>query len=394
MTKSVNIMRKLPAALPSFVRRPNFEVSPVSPSHTRSEIFHSARELVDPTTDRRVLLIGTLNASMMQVARTLSALKAFNPDAFVVQTTDRWFDFMHAVHGRNPQLTQRDIFATPFRYMATLPPPNLRYALFLSRFYLWRTLVFGYLGLRDSSGDAFTPGLEVYRSTELMRRAGVPTAFLGFEFNAETLVALEGETHMNLLDLAVRMLRKGNWWTTEVKDLQERIALHGFSAFAEHADDPTAVWLARLLEKLAPLQKSILIDKQDESIFRRVFEAKERRVACLVNYWHVPGVEYLWRSATGTHTGSFVNPVGDFDINEHVNAAVANDKLQRLASRLSRTEPATHSAYLTQYVKQATEWERERHGFFRGYKDPELEHLLYAGENDHVEHLPYKKPSH
>jgi hypothetical protein len=37
-----------------------------------------------------------------------------------------------------------------------------------------------------------------------------------------------------------------------------------------------------------------------------------------------------------------------------------------------------------------TEPERERHASFESYKDPELEHSLYNGENEKVKELPYK----
>lgn len=50
--------------------------------------------------------------------------------------------------------------------------------------------------------------------------------------------------------------------------------------------------------------------------------------------------------------------------------------------------------YIVQYHKMTTEPERDRHAFFLGHDDPELEHSLYNDENKKVKYLPYEYPEH
>jgi len=52
------------------------------------------------------------------------------------------------------------------------------------------------------------------------------------------------------------------------------------------------------------------------------------------------------------------------------------------------------SNYILQYHKMTTEPERDRHVFFQGWNDPDLEHGLYNDENKNVKELPYKLEHH
>lgn len=68
--------------------------------------------------------------------------------------------------------------------------------------------------------------------------------------------------------------------------------------------------------------------------------------------------------------------------------------MRRVASKNSKSEPAVTCNYILQYHKMTTEPERERHVFFEGWNDPELEHGLYNNENEGVKFLPYKLEKH
>ena len=61
---------------------------------------------------------------------------------------------------------------------------------------------------------------------------------------------------------------------------------------------------------------------------------------------------------------------------------------------MSKSEPMVTCNYILQYHKMTTEPERDRHVFFQGWNDPELEHGLYNDENKGVEGLPYKLEHH
>lgn len=71
-----------------------------------------------------------------------------------------------------------------------------------------------------------------------------------------------------------------------------------------------------------------------------------------------------------------------------------NEYLRRRGAKASKSEPAVTCNYILQYHKMTTEPERERHVFFDGYNDPELEHGLYNDENKGVKNLPYKLEEH
>lgn len=120
-----------------------------------------------------------------------------------------------------------------------------------------------------------------------------------------------------------------------------------------------------------------------------------KNLFAVVNHWHLPGIEAHWRHATNTELKKdFINPIGDFDINALQEGKLVNEKLRRIKCATAKTEPAVTSDYLTHYNKQCLEAERERHVFFLGYDDPDLEHGLYNDENSKVSNLPYKLEAH
>lgn len=364
-------MRSLTSKVPSFIHRPNYTPNRASPPVTRDGTATTTWELEEANSDKKMLLVGTLNASKLQAERTRASLAAFSPDLLVVQTTEAWFDAVRASGSTSPKTTRAD----------KLPAPsNAREVLHFSRFLLWRTALRAILGLTG----AWEPGWEVFRAVEWARAHGVPVHFAGAELGLETATALRGSKGLSLMPV-LRTLAFSGAWVTELTDLRARTAQHGLQAIAEYADAELSAWLAAFIGLLAPGQRTQMFDDRAEALVRMAATAS--RPACVLNLWHVPGVTRRWAKPAGR----FVNPVGDVPLSEMQRQQAAERKLLELRCKLARTEPATESTFLTQYVKQATEWERERHGFFHGHADPHLEHLLYGGENAHVADLPYRR---
>lgn len=122
---------------------------------------------------------------------------------------------------------------------------------------------------------------------------------------------------------------------------------------------------------------------------------KGKTLFAVVNQWNMPGIEALWRHQTQTEKDlKYINPIGDFDINTMNEETLINQYLIRRNAELSKTEPAVTCDYLVQYHKMTTEPERDRHAFFLGHDDPELEHALYNNENKDVKYLKYKIEKH
>lgn len=77
--------RLLEAPLKRFLRNPNATrdyINPVS-NHT-SALNNTISFLNDPKNDRKLILVGTLNASDLLAKRTEMLLKKYNPDAVLV----------------------------------------------------------------------------------------------------------------------------------------------------------------------------------------------------------------------------------------------------------------------------------------------------------------------
>jgi len=93
--------------------------------------------------------------------------------------------------------------------------------------------------------------------------------------------------------------------------------VRGGEAFAESIDRSRINFIVAILNKVAPKQKSVLIDQRDERIFRELYGMKgHKNIVALVNHWHMEGVETHWRRSTGTVIEKpHLSPVADMDIN-------------------------------------------------------------------------------
>ena len=392
-------MRKLQPGLPHFLRRPNFATESRAPPVFREKIQTNSRLLACPKTDRQLLLIGTMNASPFLAHKTLQTLKDYKPDSLLVQANPDWYDKVaHALRGvENP--TQSEVFGVKYNHMKHFVAWNVRDTIFNIRFWSWFLFFSEYLGLKSKNANAFRPGLEVFLALKEAKEKQIKVDFADSAFGDTVQKAFEQEKRMDLPWILLRILKKpNNLWSTEVLDFFHLLANRGLAAFSENLDDKSMLWLNSYLQLIFPYQKKIFIDEVSEVLFRKIAQNPSKRMAAIVNQWHVPQLTYFWENfyqVEKFHEGKDpINPVGDFDIEEHIKSNKANYALQRFHSRVSNSEPATMSMAITGYIKQSTEFERERHAFFQGHDDPELEHALFNGENDHVENMPYKVEHH
>ena len=129
--------------------------------------------------------------------------------------------------------------------------------------------------------------------------------------------------------------------------------------------------MVQVLQKVAPVQKRVLVDLRDERIFRDLYKnCHGERIVAVVNQWHMQGVETHWRRTTGTEEKvEEVSPVADMDIDEYQERHLINEFLREYTSKKCNTEPATHQDMLVNYHKENFEYERTRHTHHNSHED-------------------------
>ena len=384
-----------------FLRNPN-QPSYFGSEHYRpkdSKLLAQVKHLVDPETNRELLLVGTMNSSDTLAQRTRKLIDEFEPDRVLVQTTHNWYRGVTHELRREPK-TNKDVYQFSDKYANPAPQisNNIRGLIFKYRYYAWKMAMKHILALPVTDADPFSPGLEVYKTVDYAVKNKKKVFFMGGMFNDQVISALYQEKRMDVIFLLKRYLTSlsNSFWKDEAKDIWGIMSIHSFGAFTEQVDDYLINWFISYFEKLAPFQKRILIDMVSEDLFRTIYKDMDgQKIFALVNHWHLPAIEHMWKVKTGTHEkAEFINPIGDFDINALQEGSIINEYLRRLRSKNAKSEPSHTGDYITHYHKIALECERERHVFFNGYNDPELEHGLYNDENKGVANLPYKLHEH
>lgn len=390
----------LQAPLNRIMRNPNVVASKTNLIYDRSDIFtNNIKLLSDPITNRKLILVGTLNSSTLLAERTKKILELADPDQVLVETDEKWFNTLNSVapsHLKTNKLVQSA--GNMFQYDLGDFNNNPRNLVFKSKFYTWLFLSKMIFPFIDEETNAYRPGLEVFNTAKWAQDHKKSVLYSGRMFNSHVVEALKNESRMYLFPYIYRSLngRNTSIWDKEYASYADECAVYGMEHYSEIIDEKKLSWLIKLFESIIPHQKKIFIDHEDERLFKLIYHKMTGKVnVAVVNAWHLPGIEYHWRHTTGTEkTEEFINPIGDFDIDFNSFGKNQNEYLRRIKSKNSKSEPAVTSDYLTGYNKQNTEAERERHVFFNGWNDPELEHGLYNDENAHVKNLPYKIKEH
>ena len=242
----------------------------------------------------------------------------------------------------------------------------------------------------------FIPGLEMKFALEEAEKLKTKLVLGGLELDTVALNALLVEKRMDFLFMLWRSMVSLNnrHWKTENMDHYNVLYTNGGEAFGENMDTSRINWFIKIFEKFAPQQKKIFIDQKDSDLFYSLYRLDAKKIVAVVNQWHIPGIEAHWRHTTNTILPKEpINPVGDFDISEYMETNVINDKLREIVSKTSKSEPATWSNFVGNYIKEGTEYHRIRHVNFLGHDDHEIYHgLPYGSHDDH--HHSEKKLEH
>lgn len=377
------------------LRNPNFGAHFKNPNYIReSQFSNTVRFLEDPKTNRKLILVGTLNSSDILAQRTSKLLEKTNPDSIFVQTDKNWYK--NLINKNKKINTNKQIYEltknTLFENMDLFTSP--RDLIYKLRFFSWLGTLNLLFSLPTKTSNPFLPGLETYKAVEFANKNKKKISYGEKMFGKSTLTAFEHEKRLNFFDVLQRSTYKNNkigYYRAEFEDEYAQMCIQGWEDYSESVDQTKMNILSKIIQRVIPYQTDLLFQKTSEILFKQIYEMQGDTIFAVVNQWNFEQIEALWRHTTDTEKKSeFINPIGDLDINSILEANVVNDFLRKRNSKIGKTEPAITTNYITFYHKQTTEPERERHSFFLGWEDPELEHSLYNDENKDVKYLPYK----
>eukprot|EP01016_Furgasonia_blochmanni_P050714 TRINITY_DN787_c0_g1_i2.p1 TRINITY_DN787_c0_g1~~TRINITY_DN787_c0_g1_i2.p1 ORF type:complete len:497 (-),score=170.05 TRINITY_DN787_c0_g1_i2:700-2190(-) len=367
-----------------FVRNPTYAGTIHNRVANRGSPFQNTLTVLeDPKNGRKLYLIGTTNSSTTLAQRTRRLIQDVKPDSVLVMANEKWWNMIKDVKNVDSQqeLNHYNLLlngAYEFKY-----PNNARGLIFKLRLYPWLFFL-NWFNRFPADFHPFTPGLEMKYAVEEAQKLGANVHFAGLEINPEILNGLALEKRMDLLPFFVRSYRAINnkLWDREAKDTWKLLETVGGEAFAENIDKFRANWFVKLFEKMAPLQKRVLVDQRDVDLFYAIYrDMPGKNLVAVINQWHVAGVEAHWRHTTETEIKEEpINPVGDFDIEKYQEGNLVNDALREIVSRVTSSEPATSNNYITHYVKEVTEAHRARHVFFWDHKDEHMDHSVLSEE--------------
>lgn len=150
------------------------------------------------------------------------------------------------------------------------------------KFYPWVLFNYWYYSVHSESGaNPFYPGLEVYKAVENAVANNKKVHFMGGVINESTLAALAHERRMNILSLLYRSVRtKHKYHKTELGDLYDLIMVNDLDQMSEHLDDKHIGMLVYDFEKNNPYQKPIMIDQENQRLFKHIYEKMEGETEC------------------------------------------------------------------------------------------------------------------
>ena len=145
------------------------------------------------------------------------------------------------------------------------------------RFYPWALLNKLLYSVHTESGASpLFPGLEVYKALEVASLKEKPVHYMGSIINESTLQALSIEGRMHFSAQLLRLFKiKHSYHSIEIEDLYNMMNIKGIDQMSEHLDDKHMGVLVYDFEKANPYQKKILIDQENERIFKQIFEKME-----------------------------------------------------------------------------------------------------------------------
>lgn len=152
------------------------------------------------------------------------------------------------------------------------------------KFYPWALLNRWMYSIHSESGASpLFPGLEVFKAVENAVANDKEVHFMGGIINESTLGALAHERRMNVVSQFYRSVRpKHGYHRTEIEDLYNLMQVKGVDHMSEHLDDKHMAVLVYDFEKRNPYQKPILVDQENERLFKHIYEKMEGEADCNV----------------------------------------------------------------------------------------------------------------
>ncbi|CAD8124528.1 unnamed protein product [Paramecium sonneborni] len=378
-----------------FQRNQNHLLSKFLRAGNRSNPFENTLTILeDPAHHRKLYLIGSTHASTMLAYRTQKLINEVKPDSVYVQTNEEWWNLIKNIDGITSQSelnVYNDVLRGAYQWELESGVRNFRNTVFWARLYSWLGLM-QFLKAFNSDFHPFIPGLEMKYAIEQAQAQGANVIFGGLAISNADLLSLKTEPRFDPLSVSLNFIKLLSQvrWRRERQDLAFQLAVLGGEQFAESIDKYRASWFVKLFEKLSPHQKKILVDRKDIEIFETLYKhTPGKNIVAVVNQWHTMGIEAHWRHTTKTQINTEpINPIGDMDLEALNEDLVVNDYLRQFTSRVTKSEPASTRAYITQYYKDVFEYERFRHVEFEGHSDPHQFHGGSPFEGGYQHHHP------
>jgi pheromone shutdown protein TraB len=258
--------------------------------------------LEDPKTNQKLYLIGTSHASTTLANRTKDLIKDIKPDTVFVQASEEWAErASHIKVSTQKEMTalNDEFFDLVYEKPYTI---NTRGLIFMYRYWTFMFLSRFYAQL-PSSFHPFQPGLEIKNAIETGKEVGANIVYGGMAFDKINLEALAHEKRMDVPSFFFRLYFKDGLRRYEHEHVEQlaTIDVQGAEAYAESLDDVSVSWWTQFLNRMAPRQKKILVNKKNKQLF---FDLKNnchgKNIVAVVNHWHLPQLEAMWRGSTGT----------------------------------------------------------------------------------------------
>jgi hypothetical protein len=375
-----------------FLRNPNVDASIFKRAWSRNNPFENTISILeDPRSGKKIYLIGTTNSSTILATRTQKLIETLKPDTVYVHTSDKWYQRASTVNVENQEQFNRlqSGFSDLIYTRAQHYPLHMRGLYFRFRLMTWMLYMNYFLNLPQDF-NPWRPGVEMLWAIKAAEKTGAKVKYLGSMFNRFTVASLAQENKFSFVGPLFRLLRghRHATWRSEADDQWQVLRTVGGVAFSENLDNYGVNWFVKWFNRVHPEVKHILVDSEDYRFLEEFLNDESKTIVAVVNQWHLPGISTYWKRNTGTEkVGEFINPIGDMDIDRIQEGNLVNEHLRRYYTKVSKTEPAAWSSYLTHYHKSVMEPERERHVFFEGTSDHHLIHGLFNDENKQVSYF-------
>lgn len=294
--------------LQRILRNPNLEANLETKVWSRTSAYdNTLTVLEDPQNNRKLYLIGSTHASTTLANRTRDLINEVKPDTVYVQANEEWAERTQHINVS----TQKEMTALngEFQDLVFEKPENFntRGLIFAYRYYTWMFLSRFYSQL-PSTFHPFQPGLEVKNAIDTGKNVGANIVYGGMAFDNTNLQAMEHEKRMDIPSFFWRL-----YFTDGLRRYKhehvEQLAIidaEGAEAYAESLDNVSVSWWTQFLYRMSPRQKKILVNKKNKQLFFDLYNNCEgENIVAVVNHWHMPQLEALWRGATGTQVNFY-----------------------------------------------------------------------------------------